>query len=549
MAVLWLFWWARSASAAFVPSTETPPLPSREFRGVWVATVNNIDWPSRPGLSTAQQQAELITLLDKAVALRLNAILFQVRPACDSFYDSKIEPWSEYLTGTMGQPPQPYYDPLALITQEAHRRGLELHAWFNPFRARHQATQGPLAARHIARTHPQWVKSYGKYLWLDPGEPGVVEYSLGVILDVVRRYDIDGVHLDDYFYPYKEKDSKGRPLEFPDSASWKRYQSQGGKLTREDWRRDQVNRFVRRLYQAVKAEKSWVKLGISPFGIWRPGNPAGVDGLDSYTELYADSKKWWNNGWVDYLAPQLYWPIGAKAQSFPVLLKWWAEQNTQHRHLWPGLNTANVGSKYAPLEILNEIGVRRSGSQSAGEIHWSVKALMQNREGLSERLVAGPYAQSVLVPAFPWLDRTPPSKPNGSAESSGPASGLLFSWENSSPETAAHWVVQSKQAGVWRTEILPAEARSRSFPASADIEAVAVSAVDRCGNISVPAVLERGKNPPPVAARAAPPVPSSAKSPSPKESKELSAQSSDRSRTNSRINIRPIPGSSGVTGR
>jgi uncharacterized lipoprotein YddW (UPF0748 family) len=315
--------------AAFAPSAEVPPTPPREFRGAWVATVNNIDWPSRPGLSVSQQQQELLNLLDQAASLRLNSILFQVRPACDALYESKLEPWSEYLSGTMGQPPQPYYDPLAFIIREAHQRGLELHAWFNPFRARHHSGQGPLSPRHIARTKPQWVRSYGKYLWLDPAEPGVADYSLRVILDVVKRYDIDGVHLDDYFYPYREKDSKGRPLDFPDSPAWKRYQAQGGKLSRADWRRNHVNTFVKRLYDAVKAEKPHVKLGISPFGIWRPGYPASVDGLDSYEELFADSKKWWNQGWVDYLAPQLYWSIDAKQQSFPALLRWWTEQNTQ----------------------------------------------------------------------------------------------------------------------------------------------------------------------------------------------------------------------------
>lgn len=479
------------AGAGFVPSQLIPPAPPREFRGAWVATVNNIDWPSRPGLSTSQQQQELLTLLDQAAELRLNAILFQVRPACDALYESKYEPWSEYLSGTMGQVPKPFYDPLAFAIREAHQRGLELHAWFNPFRARHHSGQGPISPRHISRTRPQWVRSYGKYLWLDPGEPGVADYSLRVILDVVKRYDIDGVHLDDYFYPYREKDSKGRPLDFPDQPSWRRYQAQGGKLSRDDWRRNHVNGFVKRLYEAVKAEKPHVKVGISPFGIWRPGFPASVDGLDAYEELFADSKKWWNQGWLDYLAPQLYWSIDAKQQSFPALLKWWAEQNSQQRHLWPGLNTANVGTRYQPSEILNQLNMIRGARVVDGEIHWSIKALLQNRQQLSDQLKSGPYAQKALVPSYPWLDRSPPHPPKVSLGTVGRGGGMLLAWDPHGSDPIGQWLVQIKQEGRWHTEVFHGALRSCSLPAHAMPEALSVCAVDRCGNVSAPMVLER----------------------------------------------------------
>ncbi|MBL9167094.1 MAG: family 10 glycosylhydrolase [Verrucomicrobiales bacterium] len=475
--------------AGFAPSAEVPPSPPREFRGAWVATVNNIDWPSRPGLSVSQQQQELLNLLDQAATLRLNSIVFQVRPACDALYESKLEPWSEYLSGTMGQPPQPYYDPLAFIIREAHQRGLELHAWFNPFRARHHSGQGPLSPRHIARTKPQWVRSYGKYLWLDPAEPGVADYSLRVILDVVKRYDIDGVHLDDYFYPYREKDSKGRPLDFPDSPAWKRYQAQGGKLSRADWRRNHVNTFVKRLYDAVKAEKPHVKLGISPFGIWRPGYPASVDGLDSYEELFADSKKWWNQGWVDYLAPQLYWSIDAKQQSFPALLRWWTEQNTQRRHLWPGLNTANVGTRYQSSEILKQISLIRDVNAVDGEIHWSIKALLQNRQNLGDQLKSGPYTRKALVPSYPWLDRTPPTKPKVSVGTSSQG-GLVLTWDPTGPKPISKWLVQVRQDGTWHTDVFPGGLRSCSFADNVMPDVLSVSAVDRCGNLSSPMVLE-----------------------------------------------------------
>ncbi|HXJ71398.1 MAG TPA: family 10 glycosylhydrolase [Candidatus Dormibacteraeota bacterium] len=203
-----------AAPPPYVPSAVVPPTLPREFRGIWVASVNNLDWPSRPGLSTAQQQSELITILDQAKAFHLNAVLLQVRPACDALYPSSLEPWSEYLTGAMGRAPSPAYDPLALAVREAHRRGLELHAWFNPYRARHHQALSPIIPQHISRTHPNLVRPYGKSLWLDPGEREVQEYSLSVVLDVVRRYDIDGVHFDDYFYPYPRRITVGRCCPF-----------------------------------------------------------------------------------------------------------------------------------------------------------------------------------------------------------------------------------------------------------------------------------------------------------------------------------------------
>ncbi len=483
----------------YLPSEDLPPAPTREFRGAWVATVNNIDWPSRPGLSSSQQQQELLTLLNQAVKLKLNAILFQVRPACDALYESSMEPWSEYLSGTMGKRPEPAYDPLAFIIREAHVRGLELHAWFNPFRARHQVTQGAASARHISRTKPQWVRSYGRYLWLDPTEPGVQDYSLRVILDVVKRYDIDGVHLDDYFYPYKEKDAKGKLIDFPDGASWKRYLNQGGRLARDDWRRSQVDLFVRKLYQAVKAQKPYVKVGISPFGIWRPGNPPGIDGLDAFQDLYADSRKWWSQGWVDYLAPQLYWSIDSKAQSFPVLLKWWSDQNIQRRHLYPGLATANIGTRYASGEIVNQVRLSQKSSGTAGHLHWSVKALLQNRQGIGDMLASGPYAQPALVPACSWIESRPPPPPELAAMAPAGTASAGFSWRSKTAETIQSWLVQYREKGQWRSQVFSGQVLSCLFPAGEIPDAISVRGMDRCGNLSIPTVLGRRSDPSPSA--------------------------------------------------
>ena len=276
--------------------------------------------------------------------LNLNAIVLQVRPACDAIYASKIEPWSYYLTGAMGKAPEPFYDPLAFAVDEAHRRGLELHAWFNPYRVAMLSPAPAFSKNHITHTHPDWVQRYGSSLWLDPGEKAAAEYSLEVVMDVVRRYDIDGVQFDDYFYPYKEKDAQKRELEFPDGASWRKYGAGGG-LSRDDWRRENVNSLVHQAYESIKAAKPWVKFGVAPFGIWEPGFPKQIRGKSAYTEIYADSRRWLTNGWVDYWSPQLYWPIDLPDQSFPVLLQWWTEQNPKHRNIWPGIYSEGVAGK------------------------------------------------------------------------------------------------------------------------------------------------------------------------------------------------------------
>ena len=478
-------------AAGFVPSNLTPPAPAHEFRGAWVASVKNIDWPSKPGLTTAQQKAELLAILDRAVQLKLNAVLLQVRPACDALYDSKFEPWSEYLTGKMGQAPKPYYDPLEFAVTEAHRRGLELHAWFNPFRARHNTGFSSLSKDHISRTHPEFVRSYGKQLWLDPGEKAAREYSLAVILDIVKRYDIDGAHMDDYFYPYAEKDKAGKVLDFPDWRSWKRYLDGGGKLSRGDWRRENVNGFVHRLHDEIKARKPWVKFGVSPFGIWRPDHPAGVRGLDAYDQLYADSRLWLVNGWMDYCAPQLYWSIEPKEQSYPALLKWWTEQNPKGRHLWAGNNTFKAGGAWPNGEIVNQIKLTRQQPGAGGNIHWSMSALMKNG-GIADELARDLYSEPALVPASPWLDRSPPGKPVVTATNSGAT--VKINWTPSGEEPVAHWVVQLKLDNQWVTKIFPGDARSLSTSSKGSISVVAVTAIDRCGNASASAVLERGGN-------------------------------------------------------
>ncbi|GJG88262.1 hypothetical protein tb265_34430 [Gemmatimonadetes bacterium T265] len=437
-----------------------PPAVAREFRAVWVATVGNIDWPSKPGLSTAQQQGELRTILDRAASLHLNAIILQVRPAADALYDSPYEPWSEYLTGQMGRAPAPYYDPLAFAVAEAHRRGLELHAWFNPYRARQTGAKGPAAPTHVSVVHPEIVRAYAGYRWMDPGEAETRAQSLRVITDVVRRYDVDGVHIDDYFYPYPEDGPGGRPLPFPDSASYARYQAGGGALARDDWRRANVDAFVHAMYDSVHAAKPWVKVGISPFGIYRPKAPANACCFDAYAKLYADSRRWWREGWADYFTPQLYWKIAARQQSYPELLAWWAAQNVRGRNLWPGNYLSRVGTRasdWRVAEIDSQIVVTRAQPGAGGNVWFSMQTFLRNAAGVADSLRLGPYAEPALVPPSPWLPGNAPGAPVVAiARGARPHVTLDPAVGESEPWL---WVVQLREGTRWDTVVLPGGAR------------------------------------------------------------------------------------------
>jgi uncharacterized lipoprotein YddW (UPF0748 family) len=468
-------------------AAETPPAPSppREFRAAWVATVANIDWPSKKGLSTKEQQAELLAILDAAAKLHLNALILQIRPMCDALYASKLEPWSEYLTGRLGQAPEPYYDPLEYAVREAHARGLELHVWLNPYRAHHPSSTSAIPADHIVKRRPDLAPRYGTHHWLIPTEKEVQDHSLAVFLDVVRRYDIDGIHMDDYFYPYKEKDKAGKLIPFPDDASWSSYQKAGGKLPRDDWRRDAVNRFVERLYREVKNLKPHVKVGISPFGIWRPGHPKGIAGLDQYAELYADAKLWLNKGWVDYWTPQLYWPIKQEKQSYPRLLAWWAGENTQGRHLWPGNIPSRVSERekgWPATEIRDQIVLTRKQKGAGGNVHFSMKALLRNRGGVADEL-AKLYREPALVPASPWLGKSPPAPPGLDRA----AKGVKIT-----PATAGVrlYVLRALAGDKWHLEIVPAGEGPRDVDLPGKTGKVVVTAIDRVGLESEPATLE-----------------------------------------------------------
>lgn len=475
----------------FVGEERELPAVQREFRGVWVATVGNIDWPSKPGLPVEQQKAELIAILEHAQKLKLNAIIFQVRPACDAMYDSSLEPWSEYLTGTQGSAPEPFYDPLGFAVAQAHARGMELHAWFNPFRVKTKDSKATAAKNHISQTRPDLVRSYGGQLWLDPGEPDAQEYSLRVFADVIRRYDIDGIHIDDYFYPYRAQDKDKKTIPFPDQAPYERYQKAGGRLERNDWRRDNINRFVANMYGIAKRTRPTVQVGISPFGIWRPGNPAGIKGMDSYEAIYADSKLWLNKGWCDYFTPQLYWPSEPADQSYPALLSWWLEQNTMHRLIIPG-NAAHLSKgRVPPSEMISQIRATRERG-AAGNVFFSMKSLTSNLGGISDALAAQAYATPAVPPALPWLDDKAPPACDARAilQSDG---GVRLAWRPPDlGERPFRWVIRMFVNDRWDTLVLPGGQYRLAVAPDASSKpptVVAISAVDRLGNFSPPRVI------------------------------------------------------------
>ncbi len=456
---------AAAPAQSYAPVGDKPPALAREFRGAWIATIYNLDWPSTKGLSATAQQAELRSLLDKLAALKINAVMFQVRPECDALYTSSIEPWSAWLTGTMGR--SPGYDPLAVCIREAHARGIEVHAWFNPFRALGNTSHAACAS-HVTRANPALTKRYGSTVVCNPALPETRSRALSVILDVVRRYDVDGVHLDDYFYPYPTGG-----LAFAD-----------GKTPAQ--RRAYIDDFVSGFYASVKKQKPWVRVGISPFGIWRPGVPAGIEaGLDSYDQLACDARKWLKNGWVDYLAPQLYWRISPQKQSFPTLLTWWRQQGS--RPVWPGIATARINSSEDPgrpaSEITNQINLTRQiGGNWNGHLHWSAKALVSNRGGIATQL-AKTYTQPAAIPPMTWLSKSAPAAPGVSASLKGNTTTL--SWVPAA--ATAKIAVQARTSGAWRTvQIVPASQKSLTVPKA---ETIAITALDRYGNASPPKVL------------------------------------------------------------
>lgn len=504
---------AQSKQAPTKPGTSsTPaiavPAPVREFRGVWVASVANIDWPSKQGLGVGELRAEMNGMLDKLHAAGFNAVIFQARPSCDALYRSSLEPWSEFLSGQSGQPvpgAPADYDPLKEWIDGAHARGMQLHVWVNPFRARHVKAAKPDAASHISRTHPALVKSYDGYLWLDPGEPEARAHSLAVIMDIVARYDLDGIHIDDYFYPYPKA-----KVEFPDDPAFTRYTSGGGKLARDAWRRQNIDDFVREMYSRVKASKPHVLVGISPFGIWRPNHPPQVQGFDAFASLNADSRRWIREGWCDYLSPQLYWKAEAPQQPYARLLDWWIDQNDQRRHIWPGLNASRVlptdepvskdakaRESWEPADITRQIELTRASRGASGTVAFSAVAITGNRRGLADALRTGPFAEPALLPASAWLATLPPQPsqpvavPACSALSAMTATGLSLT-ATPLPGAPLTLVVMARSQANWRLIGTSNTGSLAVTPRSGEvIDTLAAAWMDRFGRLGPWTTLAR----------------------------------------------------------
>jgi uncharacterized lipoprotein YddW (UPF0748 family) len=369
-----------------------------EFRGVWVATVDNIDWPSRSGLLPDSQRAEFIKLLDMHQRNGINALIVQIRPATDAFYPSPYEPWSEWLTGRQGQPPVPYYDPLEFMIIETHKRSMEFHAWMNPYRAEFAINKSSLSATHITKLHPDWFIAYGDKRYFDPGNKDVQKYVTNIVKDVVQRYAVDAIHFDDYFYPYR---INGK--EFGDDATYRQY---GAGMAKDDWRRSNVDSVIHMLSTAIKEENSKCQFGISPFGIWRNAEKDSVNGSltkstqSNYDDLFADILLWLKMGWVDYVAPQLYWQFGHKLAPYEVLLDWWSK-HCYGKNCYIGLGIYRAGSSDAwrdKTQLPRQIEALRNTPNIQGMIFFSSKNFESNPNGWSDSLRLNYFKVPVKTP-------------------------------------------------------------------------------------------------------------------------------------------------------
>jgi len=386
--------------------------PKREFRGMWIATVVNIDWPSSANLPVDRQKSELLALLDMAHSAGINAIMLQVRPAADAFYAKSMEPWSRWLTGKQGIGPDPAYDPLEFAITEAHKRGMELHAWFNPYRATFDGNFKSLCSCHITNQVPGWFFTYGGIKLFNPGIPDVRDYIIKVIMKVVDNYNIDGVHMDDYFYPYSIPGQR-----INDDQAFHAY---AGDFTDiKDWRRNNVDLLIQALGDSIHSHKPFLKFGIAPFGIWKNArqDPEGSEttGGNSYYELYADTRKWLQEGWIDYVAPQLYWNMGYHLASFDKLVDWWSD-NTYGRHLYIGQAPYRAFEPHSyayhrPIELPNQIRYLRDNDRVQGSIFFSANSLMKNPLGWTDSLRTNFYKYPALPPPMDWLDSIGPNVP------------------------------------------------------------------------------------------------------------------------------------------
>lgn len=460
------------------PSAQADPsggvTPSRQFRGMWISSVYNIDWPSRTGLSASAQQAEFRAWLDLATSLRLNAVISQVRPTADSFWPSPHEPWSQYLTGTQGR--DPGYDPLAFQVGEAHARNLEFHAWFNPYRVSMQADPAKLTPSHPAREHPDWTFAYGEKLYYNPGVPDVRAFVQRAMMDAVDRYDIDAVHFDDYFYPYP---ANGQQV--PDSTTFSRWPD--GFTDIGAWRRERVNLLVREMGARIRASKPWVKFGISPFGIWRnkSSDPAGsaTGGTESYSAIFADSRRWVKEGWIDYIAPQLYWQIGLKVADYDVLARWWARQvegTDVALYIGEAGYKQTDGTFTDPREITRHLELDATLPRVAGNAYFSAADVRKDASGWLSTLARERYSRPAIVPVIPRVPGRAPAQPSEvSAVRTG--RGVRVRWRAEGATSCAIWRVR-REFSIGELELADARNLMGTMRATGGLQEVELLGVD-----------------------------------------------------------------------
>ena len=404
--LLCVFFLLLMAGGVFAQVQTGSAYPKREFRAAWIQSVNG----QFRGMPTEKLKQNLIGQLNSLQKAGINAIIFQVRPEADALYASRLEPWSRFLTGVHGKAPEPYWDPMQFMIDECHKRGMEFHAWINPYRTK-TTLKSELAPNHVYNIHPEWFVTYGDQLYFDPALPESRWHICMVVSDIVSRYDVDAIHMDDYFYPYP---IKGK--DFPDDASFARFG--GGFSNKGDWRRSNVNVLIKKLHETIREIKPWVKFGVSPFGIYRneSSDPLGskTKGLQNYDDLYADVLLWAREGWIDYNIPQIYWHIGHPVADYETLVKWWA-RNTENRPLFIGQSVMNTVQNADPKnpsinQLPRKMALQRAYQTIGGSCQWPASAVVENAGKYRDALIAEYHKYPALPPVFDFMDNEAPAK-------------------------------------------------------------------------------------------------------------------------------------------
>ena len=404
--LLCVFFLLLMAGGVFAQVQTGSAYPKREFRAAWIQSVNG----QFRGMPTEKLKQNLIVQLNSLQKAGINAIIFQVRPEADALYASRLEPWSRFLTGVQGKAPEPYWDPMQFMIDECHKRGMEFHAWINPYRTK-TTLKSELAPNHVYNIHPEWFVTYGDQLYFDPALPESRRHICMVVSDIVSRYDVDAIHMDDYFYPYP---IKGK--DFPDDASFARFG--GGFSNKGDWRRSNVNVLIKKLHETIREIKPWVKFGVSPFGIYRneSSDPLGskTKGLQNYDDLYADVLLWAREGWIDYNIPQIYWHIGHPVADYETLVKWWA-RNTENRPLFIGQSVMNTVQNADPKnpsinQLPRKMALQRAYQTIGGSCQWPASAVVENAGKYRDALIAEYHKYPALPPVFDFMDNEAPAK-------------------------------------------------------------------------------------------------------------------------------------------